>query len=125
MPPATESYRHDEKAAQRPDVGVQHRFTAKKPPKTYRYDSSLDPALAWDENAARDVGDWLIGLIERAATEGESAVFPEPQAWKGGTYVVESLRAAAALLRSLSRPYLDWAGKAERHQITVPTAFRA
>ena len=70
--PSTESHKHDDQAVQRPDVGVQHRFAARKPRKTYRYDSSLDPALSWDENASRDLGDWLIGLIDRVATEGET-----------------------------------------------------
>lgn len=46
---ATEQYRHTTEAVQRPDVGVQDQFQAKKPPRTYRYDSSLDPALSWDE----------------------------------------------------------------------------
>ena len=121
LPPSTENYKHDDQAVQRPDVGVQHRFSAKKPPKTYRYDSSLDPALSWDENATRELGEWLIELIDRAATEGEKKVFAEPQEWKGGRYKVQSLKSAATLLKSLSKPYLDWAGKAERHQITVPT----
>ncbi len=121
VPPTTENYKHDDPAVQRPDVGVQHRFAARKPPKTYRYDSSLDPALSWDENASRDLGDWLIGLIDRVATEGEAKVFAQPQEWQGGLYKIESLKAAAGLLKTLSKPYLDWAGKAERHQITVPT----
>jgi adenine-specific DNA-methyltransferase len=34
---------------------------------------------------------------------------------------VESLAAAAALLQSLSMPFLNWTGKAERHQLSVPT----
>ena len=44
----TASYQHAQEAVQRPDVGVQDHFRARKPPKTYRYDSSLDPALSWD-----------------------------------------------------------------------------
>jgi len=31
-------------APMRPDVGTQPQFRKKKPPKTYRYDSSLSPA---------------------------------------------------------------------------------
>src|SRR5690606_25669714 len=45
----TEQYRHGNEAVQRPDAGVQDQFQARKPPRTYRYDSSLDPALSWDE----------------------------------------------------------------------------
>lgn len=114
-------YQHSQEATQRPDVGVQDQFTTKKPPKTYRYDSSLDPALSWDENRDRDLVEWLIGLVQRCATEGEAAVFAAPQVWAGGGVQVQSLKAAAGLLKSLSQPFLNWAGKAERHQVSVPT----
>jgi adenine-specific DNA-methyltransferase len=63
----TQQYRHKEEAVQRPDVGVQDQFQAKRPPKTYRYDSSLDPAMSWEEQPERALGEWLLGLIERAA----------------------------------------------------------
>ena len=33
----------------------------------------------------------------------------------------KSTRAAIDLLKRLSKPFLNWAGKAERHQISVPT----
>ena len=96
-----EQYRHSNQAVQRPDAGVQDQFQAKKPPKTYRYDSSLDPALSWDENRDRDLGDWLLGLIERATKEGEKTVFGTPQEWKGGGVRVESIRDAITCLRNL------------------------
>jgi len=117
----TSDYQHSQEATQRPDVGVQDQFTTKKPPKTYRYDSSLDPALSWDENRDRSLAEWLIGLVQRCAAEGEAAVFAAPQVWAGGGVQVQSLKAAADLLKSLSQPFLNWAGKAERHQIDVPT----
>lgn len=117
----TADYQHAQQATQRPDVGVQDQFTAKKPPKTYRYDSSLDPALSWDENRDRDLAEWLLGLVQRCATEGEAAVFTAPQVWAGGGVQVQSLKAAADLLQALSQPFLNWTGKAERHQISVPT----
>jgi adenine-specific DNA-methyltransferase len=117
----TEQYRHADEAIQRPDVGVQDQFQAKKPPRTYRYDSSLDPALAWDEQRERDLGEWLLGLIERAAREGEKTVFAEGQEWKGGGVRITSTPDAVRVLRDISRPFLNWAGKAERHQISVPT----
>jgi adenine-specific DNA-methyltransferase len=41
-----ESYMHKEEALL-PDVGTQAQFRKKKPPKAYRYDSSLSPALDW------------------------------------------------------------------------------
>lgn len=117
----TTDYQHVQQATQRPDVGVQDQFTAKKAPKTYRYDSSLDPALSWDENRDRDLVEWLLGMVQRCANEGEAAVFAAPQVWAGGGVQVQSLRAAADLLQTLSQPFLNWTGKAERHQISVPT----
>jgi adenine-specific DNA-methyltransferase len=117
----TQQYRHKEEAVQRPDVGIQDQFQARRPPKTYRYDSSLDPALSWDEQRERALGDWLLGLIERAAKVGEAAIFAQPQEWKGGGVRVSSTVEAVGVLKSISRPFLDWAGKAERHQIDVPT----
>lgn len=121
MTEQTASYHHSQAATQRPDVGVQDQFTARKPAKTYRYDSSLDPALSWDENRDRELGEWLLGLVARCAEEGEAAVFAEPQLWAGGGVQVQSLKAAAGLLQKLSKPFLNWAGKAERHQIDIPT----
>ncbi len=118
----TAQYRHADVVVQRPDAGVQDQFQEKRPPKTYRYDSSLDPALSWDEQRERDLGEWLLGLVVRAAKEGEPAVFAEPQVWKGGGVRVTSLADAAQMLQQISKPFLDWAGKAERHEIRVPTA---
>src|SRR5258706_11460772 len=117
----TSDYQHSQEAVQRPDVGVQDQFTGRKPPKTYRYDSSLDPQLSWDESRDRELAEWLLGLVERCANEGEAEVFAQPQLWAGGGVQVQSLRAAVALLKQLSAPFLTWSGKAERHQIEVPT----
>jgi len=118
----TEQYRHQDQAIQRPDVGVQDQFRAKKPPRTYRYDSSLDPALSWDEQRERELGEWLLGLTVRAAKEGEAAVFSKPQEWKGGGVRVSDLADVAQMLQQISKPFLNWTGKAERHEIQVPTA---
>lgn len=117
----TVQYVHPTKAVQRPDAGVQDQFQDRKPPKTYRYDSSLDPALSWDEQRERDLGEWLLGLVIRSAKEGETIVFTEPQVWAGGSVRITSLADAAQILQQISKPFLNWAGKAERHQITVPT----
>lgn len=116
-----QQYKHKQEAVQRPDVGVQDQFTAKKPNRVYRYDSSLDPAMSWDENRDRELGEWLIALVGRCAVEGEATVFAAPQVWSGGGVQVQSLKAAADLLQALSQPFLNWAGKAERHQLSVPT----
>jgi len=117
----TADYQHGQQATQRPDVGVQDQFNTRKSAKTYRYDSSLDPALSWDENRERALAEWLLGLVQRCATEGEAVVFTKPHEWAGGGVQVQSLKATADLLQSLSQPFLNWTGKAERHQISVPT----
>ncbi len=115
------TYSHQQEAVQRPDVGVQPEFDARKPPKSYRYDSSLAPELVWDESAERDMAEWLLGLVERAAEDGEQAVFQEPQLWLGTGEKFRSLAECIARLRSLTKPFLNWTGKAERQQISVPT----
>ena len=44
-----EGYTHpDQTLLMRPEAGTQAQFRKKKPPQTYRYDSSLSPALDWD-----------------------------------------------------------------------------
>jgi len=115
-------YRHLIDAIQRPDAGVQDQFQARKPPRTYRYDSSLDPSLSWDEQRERELGEWLLGLVMRVAKESEAIVFGEAQEWKGGGVRVTSLADAVRTLQQISKPFLNWAGKAERHEIRVPTS---
>jgi adenine-specific DNA-methyltransferase len=99
-----ESYKHpDAKSLMRPDVGTQAQFKKKKPPKTYRYDSSLSPALDWDgQNPAREQGEALIRQILDAKT-------------------IDQAKAAAQQLKALGKPFLNWAGKAERLSFDVPT----
>ena len=102
-PAGAESYTHPEGSSPlRPDVGVQKQFRRKKPPKTYRYDASLSPALQWDEQPARERGEALIRRILEAGS-------------------LEEAKAAGAELKAMSRPFLDWAGKAERGAFEVPT----
>jgi adenine-specific DNA-methyltransferase len=98
------NYRHpDAESLLRPDVGTQAHFKKKKPPKTYRYDSSLSPALDWDgQNPAREQGEELIQKVLEAQT-------------------LEEAKQAAAKLKALGRPFLNWAGKAERLSFDVPT----
>ena len=118
---SSSAYKHSQKSVQRPDVGVEAQFPNKKAPKTYRYDSSLAPELCWDENAERPFAEWLLNLVAEAAEKGESVVFAKPQVWKGTQESFSSLSQCAARLKSLTKPFLNWAGKAERQQISVPT----
>jgi adenine-specific DNA-methyltransferase len=85
----------------RPEVGTQAQFQKRKAPKTYRYDSSLDPQLQWDgQNPAREQGEGLIRRILDART-------------------LEDAKGAALELERLGRPFLNWAGKAERLSFDV------
>jgi len=115
------AYAHADEAVLRPDVGVEAQFSHRKPPKTYRYDSSLSPELSWDENGERPFAEWLLNLVADAADKGEAVVFAEPQVWQGTGERFTALSQCAARLRSLTKPFLNWAGKAERQQISVPT----
>lgn len=114
-------YKHNQESVQRPDVGVEAQFSNKKAPKTYRYDSSLAPELSWDESADRAFAEWLLGLIAEAAEKGEDTVFSTPQIWQGTEERFTSLTQCVSRLRSLTKPFLEWTGKAERQQVTVPT----
>ena len=97
-------YRHDEKAVLRPESGAQDVFPQdkRKPPREYHYDSSLAPELTWDESEARGKGEQLIAEV----LEAES---------------LEQAQAAARKLQRLGEPFLNWAGKAERGEFTVPS----
>ncbi|MFH1350337.1 MAG: DNA methyltransferase, partial [Pseudomonadota bacterium] len=100
----TNSYKHPTSSAlMRPEVGTQSQFRKKKAPVKYRYDSSLDPAMSWDEgNAAREEGEALI----RQILEADS---------------IEAAKAAAAKLKAMSVPFLNWSGKAEQAEFDVLT----
>ena len=104
MPKQPRDYRHSEEALLRPEAGAQDNFppAKRKPAKSYRFDSSLAPELSWDENEARGRGEEIIAEILRAQTPEET-------------------RDAAEKLRHMGAPFLNWAGKAEREKISVPT----
>ena len=121
------AYTHPEQqSAMRPDVGTQDRFRKKKAPTTYRYDSSLSPALDWDgQNGARELGEWLLACIEEAAALPAPHRFLAPREFRASTGAVvasvQSLAEAVAALRRLGQPFLTWTGKAERLSFDVPT----
>jgi len=72
VPQQTEPYTHPSAdMAGRPEVGTQALFKKKKPPKTYSYDSSLDPQLVWAGKAERlsfDVPTLPLFVHERLST---------------------------------------------------------
>lgn len=123
----TASYKHPEATTPlRPEVGTQAQFRKKKPPAEYRYDSSLAPALEWDgKNAARDLGQFLIRCIDDAARLPEPHTFPEPRVFRNSrgeaVVTVRSLGDAVEHLKRIEKPFLNWAGKAERLSFEIPT----
>jgi adenine-specific DNA-methyltransferase len=115
-----EAYTHHAKAILRPEAGTQAQFRKRKPAKSYRYDSSLSPALDWDgQNHCRELGEWLLSQVEEAAALDPLHRFPEPHHF--GDVVVEGLNDALRELKAMSSPFLNWAGKAERLSFDVPT----
>lgn len=116
-------YRHPTaEAALRPEVGTQAQFRKKKPPVAYRYDSSFSPALDWDgQNPAREQGEAAIleilqldsGAIDASATSDETK--------KAAREFLSKAKSAADKLKRLSRPFLNWTGKAEHLSFDVAT----
>jgi adenine-specific DNA-methyltransferase len=122
--PAVENYDHPEATSLlRPDVGTQAQFKKRKPPQRYRYDSSLSPSLAWDGlNPAREAGEWLLSLLADPQAFADPAAVHDFHDARGALlHRVRSQADAVDLLRRISRPFLDWAGKAERLSFDVPT----
>ena len=136
-PTEAEFYKHPEsESLLRPDVGTQAQFRKKKPPKTYRYDSSLAPELRWDgQNPAREEGEQRLATVAGQLAEirkklsdaeiqkliGEN---PDPSNEAVLRLIAGNLEEAEGALRELkamSSPFLNWAGKAERLSFDVPT----
>ena len=74
--PKYEAFEHPEATSpMRPDVGTQAAFKKKKPPVTYRYDSSLSPALDWDgQNPAREQGEAILAQLGEQLAEIRAAL---------------------------------------------------
>jgi adenine-specific DNA-methyltransferase len=125
----------------RPDVGTQAQFKKRKPPATYRYDSSLSPALDWDgQNSAREKGEEKLSVISSQLSGAQASLAAVrtklAEAKKGLAaaelkvltddckLITDNLRKAeesAQALKAMSKPFLNWAGKAERLSFDVPT----
>src|SRR6266702_438925 len=120
-----ETYQHPEAdSPMRPEVGTQAQFKKKKPPVRYRYDSSLAPDLEWDgQNPAREMGEALISEIAdcgfRLADLSKQP--PSPERDKEVATLKAQIVNGQSRLRLISRPFLNWAGKAERLSFDVPT----
>ncbi|MBI4660568.1 MAG: site-specific DNA-methyltransferase, partial [Verrucomicrobia bacterium] len=121
----TETYQHPEaNLPMRPEVGTQAQFKKKKPPQTYRYDSSLSPTLEWDgQNPAREQGEALIKQIYDLGLMISDLAL-QPASAKRDQQIVNhksEIINLTARLESLSKPFLNWSGKAERLSFDVPT----
>jgi len=124
-PKTAESYAHPEAdSPMRPEVGTQAQFKKKKPPQTYRYDSSLAPELEWDaQNPAREQGEALLKQIYDLGFKiSDLALQPASPARDREIINHKSeIINLSQRLKSLSRPFLNWSGKAERLSFDVPT----
>ncbi len=124
---STEVYRHPEATSPlRPEVGTQAQFRKKKPPQSYRYDSSLSPELSWDgQNSTREFGEWLLACIDEASRLPAPHKFQSPHEFKNSSSqvvaAVGGLADAVEQLKRIQKLFLNWAGKAERLSFDVPT----
>jgi adenine-specific DNA-methyltransferase len=117
----------------RPEMGTHVQFKRKKPPTTYRYDSSLSPSLEWGgQNPARETGEAQLAVISdqlsviRSALAAllEKTTDPGLRKLITDSLIIDHLpkvQEALRTLKSLSKPFLNWSGKAERLSFDVPT----
>jgi adenine-specific DNA-methyltransferase len=123
--PATKSaksYKHPEsESPMRPEVGTQAQFKKKLPPMKYRYDDSLSPVLEWDgQNPARELGEARIAKAEAEIAEARKILNGKPETKEAAGHVAAAQQAIGEL-KDMSKPFLNWAGKAERLSFDVPT----
>ena len=95
------SYRHQDRRANNPEVGLVKPENDPDQPKTqWSFDPHLDPELRFDIGRAQ-----VEGVIDEALTSNDTQV----------------LREALLELKRLQAPYLVWTGKAERTSFEVDT----
>ena len=138
IPKDAQSYRHpDADLLARPEIGAQAHFKKAKPPANYRFDSSLAPELRWDgQNPAREQGETLLAAASDNARQlhtllaklreeaGHVPAADRKPLLKLIAEIEQALagnRNALDRLKNLSKPFLNWSGKAERLSFDVPT----
>src|SRR5580700_2435426 len=116
------SYKHPEsESPMRPEVGTQSEFKKKMLPKKYRYDDSLSPVLEWDgQNAARERGEARIAKAEAGLSEARKKLNGKSETKEAAAHVIAAQKAVSEL-KAMSKPFLNWSGKAERLSFDVPT----
>src|SRR5690242_1999368 len=111
-----ESYRHDgSESPMRPEVGTQAQFKKRKAAQKYRYDDSLSPALNWDgQNSARERGEARISTAEQELTKAQNKLAADAKRDQIDQVKAHLTAAQEAVreLKAMSKPFLNWAGKA-------------
>lgn len=100
----------------RPDVGLRRQFAHMRRASAHRYDPSLDPALSWDASEARDRAEALLADISALVDKACGRELDD----QGRAEALGQLGRAAQALQGMSRPLLNWTGKAERHRLDLP-----
>jgi adenine-specific DNA-methyltransferase len=121
-PETTENYEHTEATvALRPDVGTQAQFKKQKANQRYRYDSSLSPALEWDgQNAVRELAESQLSVVRSQLQELHTLLSATDHGPRTKDILAKADEAVRRLI-ALGKPFLNWAGKAERLSFDVPT----
>jgi adenine-specific DNA-methyltransferase len=77
------------------------------------------------QNPSRALGEWLLAKIKEAAVLPAPHVFPTPREFTAAdgsvSCSVVGLQDAVERLLAIEKPFLNWAGKAERVSFDVPT----
>ncbi len=124
-PAAPQAYSHPEASSPaRPEIGAQAHFKKTKTPAKYRYDSSLAPELVWDEgNPAREDAEKLIAELSDHGLKLAELAMQAPSKERDAEIqrLEKAIREAKRALATMSGPFLNWTGKAERPSFEVPT----
>src|SRR5438552_8117561 len=117
---SAKNYKHPEaESPMRPEIGTQAQFKKKLPPKKYRYDDSLSPVLEWDgQNPARERGEARIAKAEAELAEARKKLNGKAETKEAVGHVAAAQKALDEL-KAMSKPFLNWAGKAERLSVDV------
>jgi adenine-specific DNA-methyltransferase len=120
-----QAYSHPEATSPaRPEIGAQAHFKKTKAPAKYRYDSSLAPELLWDEgNPAREDAEKLIAELADHGLQLAALAMQAPSKQRDAEIqrLEKTIREAKRALATMSGPFLNWTGKAERPSFEVPT----
>lgn len=109
-----EQYDHSDKTrANNPPVGLVTPATDKdEGKKTYQYDPHIDPALQFDSQGSE---------VENIIDEGLAAVTSAADDPEELQVALAAARKSLEQLKDRRKPYLNWAGKAERTSFEVDT----